>query len=150
MHRFDQKSVKLIKRMLDRKTSETEAAMFFSDELPQFGDSDELKSKLSAKFATKTRDEWTHIFDALPDSCVIPVLELHEAPHHPQNLARKSFVRNTKGKFEPVGWLSTLFQGRTRNTKLFQLWTTLCQFCEKTHLEIILSTSSNRFQSPTS
>ena len=136
--------------MLHRKTSETEAAMFFSDELPQFGDSDELKSKLSAKFATKTRDEWTHIFDALPDSCVIPVLELHEAPNHPQNLARKSFVQNTKGKFEPVGWLSTLFQGRTRNTKLFQLWTTLCQFCEKTHLEIILSTSSNRFQSPKS
>ena len=124
MHRFDQKSVKLIKRMLGRKTSETEAAKFFSDELPQFGDSDELKSKLSAKFATKTRDEWTHIFDALPDSCVIPVLELHEAPNHPQNLARKSFVRNTKGKFEPVSWLTTLFQGRTRNT-----WHLSCSSC---------------------
>jgi len=67
-----------------------------------------MRSILASKIATKTRDEWTKIFDALPDACVVPVLELEEAPEHPQNLARKSFVRNKKGKFEPV---STAYSG---------------------------------------
>ncbi len=50
---------------------------FLSDELPQFGeDVDVLKSKLSTRIATKTRDEWMAIFDANPDACVMPILEL--------------------------------------------------------------------------
>lgn len=41
------------------------------DDLPQFDDFDELKEKLSSVFLTKTRDEWTSIFD-LTDACVTP------------------------------------------------------------------------------
>jgi len=61
------------------------------DDLPQFDDFDELKEKLSSIFLTKTRDEWTSIFD-LTDACVTPVLDQEEAPLHPHNLARGSFL----------------------------------------------------------
>jgi len=82
----------------------------FLDELPQFGDPNALKAKLSSKIALKTRDEWAKIFDALPDACVIPVLELDEAPVHPQNLARKSFVKNLKGNYEPVNYQISILE----------------------------------------
>jgi hypothetical protein len=36
----------------------------------------------------------------------MPILELDEAPNHPQNLARKSFVKNSKGRYEPVKYLN--------------------------------------------
>ena len=42
-------------------------------------------------FATKTRDEWAEIFAPL-DACVAPVLTLAEAPDHPHNTARGSYV----------------------------------------------------------
>ena len=42
------------------------------------------------RFATRARDEWAAIFDGT-DACVTPVLSLAEAPHHPHNLARKTF-----------------------------------------------------------
>ncbi len=45
---------------------------------------------LTATFATKPRDEWAAIFEAV-DACVAPVLTLHEAPHHPHNVARASY-----------------------------------------------------------
>jgi alpha-methylacyl-CoA racemase len=51
----------------------------------------ELKDKLTAVIKTKTRDEW----DALmlgSDVCYAPVLSLGEAPKHPHNVARKTFV----------------------------------------------------------
>merc|ERR1719282_735203 len=69
-----------------------------SDEFPQLlgSDSDELKVKLANVFKTKTRSEWVEIFDG-SDACVTPVLELHEAPEHPHNKARNSFVKNHKG-----------------------------------------------------
>jgi alpha-methylacyl-CoA racemase len=50
-----------------------------------------LKDKLAATFATRTRDEWTAIFDGT-DACVAPVLSMNEAPHHPHNAARSTFV----------------------------------------------------------
>ena len=86
--------------------------------MPQFNDADEMRSKLSAKISTKSRDEWMRIFDAMPDSCVMPVLELDEAPLHPQNVARNSFVRNQKGKYEPVRSFIQLKQTRNKLTKL--------------------------------
>jgi alpha-methylacyl-CoA racemase len=46
---------------------------------------------LSAEFAAKTRDEWAAIFEPL-DACVAPVLTLGEAPLHPHNVARSSYV----------------------------------------------------------
>ena len=42
-------------------------------------------------FLTKTRDEWTDILEGT-DSCFAPVLSLTEAPAHPHNVARKTFV----------------------------------------------------------
>jgi alpha-methylacyl-CoA racemase len=48
-------------------------------------------SLLAATFATKTRDQWAAIFEPL-DACVAPVLTLAEAPAHPHNVARGSFV----------------------------------------------------------
>merc|ERR1712083_277214 len=69
-----------------------------SDEFPQLlgSDSDELKVKLADVFKKKTRSEWVEIFDG-SDACVTPVLELHEAPEHPHNKARESFVLNNAG-----------------------------------------------------
>ncbi|MGH6908585.1 MAG: CaiB/BaiF CoA transferase family protein [Phenylobacterium sp.] len=50
-----------------------------------------LHDKLAAVIATKTRDEWCAIMDAT-DVCFAPVLDLDEAPKHPHNAARQTFV----------------------------------------------------------
>jgi alpha-methylacyl-CoA racemase len=50
-----------------------------------------LKEKLSAVIKTKTRDEWDKIMLG-SDVCYAPVLTLSEAPKHPHNVARKTFV----------------------------------------------------------
>jgi alpha-methylacyl-CoA racemase len=42
-------------------------------------------------FATRTRDEWSAVFEGT-DACVTPVLSLHEAPAHPHLAARGTFV----------------------------------------------------------
>ena len=42
-------------------------------------------------FKTKTRDEWCEIMEG-SDICFAPVLSMSEAPSHPQNTARDSFV----------------------------------------------------------
>ena len=52
----------------------------------------ELKDKLTALFLTKSRDAWCAIMDGT-DICFAPVLSLVEAPKHPHNVARKTFVR---------------------------------------------------------
>ena len=49
------------------------------------------KEKLTALFATKTRDEWCAIME-MTDICFAPVLSLSEAPHHPHNVERKTFI----------------------------------------------------------
>ena len=50
-----------------------------------------LKDKLTALFLTKTRDEWGELM-AATDICFAPVLSLTEAPQHPHNVARGTFV----------------------------------------------------------
>jgi alpha-methylacyl-CoA racemase len=50
-----------------------------------------LKAKLKDVIKTKSRDEWCQIMDAT-DVCFAPVLSLAEAPSHPHNAARKTFV----------------------------------------------------------
>jgi alpha-methylacyl-CoA racemase len=50
-----------------------------------------LKDRFQAVFRTKTRDEWCEVF-ADKDGCFAPVLSLNEAPRHPHNLARGTFV----------------------------------------------------------
>jgi len=42
-------------------------------------------------FKTKTRDEWCRIMEGT-DVCFAPVLSLKEAPEHPHNRARKTFL----------------------------------------------------------
>jgi alpha-methylacyl-CoA racemase len=51
-----------------------------------------LKEKLAAILATRTRDEWCTLFDGT-DACVTPVLDMDEAPDHPHNRARNTFIR---------------------------------------------------------
>ena len=50
-----------------------------------------LKERLAGVIATKTRDEWAAIFEG-SDACVAPILSLGEAPSHPHNVARSTFV----------------------------------------------------------
>jgi alpha-methylacyl-CoA racemase len=51
----------------------------------------QLKAKVAAAIKAKTRDEWCEIMDAT-DVCFAPVLGLAEAPLHPHNAARQTFV----------------------------------------------------------
>jgi hypothetical protein len=67
--------------------------LHLSDELPQFGeDVDVLKSKLSSRIASKTRDEWMSIFDSNPDACVMPILELVKKHFSIENIKLKILV----------------------------------------------------------
>jgi alpha-methylacyl-CoA racemase len=50
-----------------------------------------LKAKLAVIFLTRTRDEWDGIM-AATDICYAPVLGMTEAPSHPHNVARETFV----------------------------------------------------------
>jgi alpha-methylacyl-CoA racemase len=51
----------------------------------------ELKERLVELFRTKTRDEWCEVLETT-DVCFAPVLSLTEAPHHPHNVERGTFV----------------------------------------------------------
>ena len=51
-----------------------------------------MKERLIALFKTKTRDEWCEILESSPDVCFAPVLSMGEAPDHPHNVARGTFV----------------------------------------------------------
>jgi alpha-methylacyl-CoA racemase len=50
-----------------------------------------LTEKLAVVIATKTRDAWCAVMEGT-DICFAPVLDLEEAPKHPHNLARETFV----------------------------------------------------------
>ncbi|MFI6370528.1 CaiB/BaiF CoA transferase family protein [Streptomyces sp. NPDC050546] len=51
----------------------------------------ELREQIAVRFKTRTRDEWTAVFEG-SDACVAPVLSLREAPHHPHLAARGTFT----------------------------------------------------------
>ncbi|MEV5930917.1 CaiB/BaiF CoA transferase family protein [Streptomyces cellulosae] len=51
----------------------------------------ELRAKVAERFASRTRDDWTAVFEGT-DACVAPVLSLREAPHHPHLAARSTFT----------------------------------------------------------
>jgi alpha-methylacyl-CoA racemase len=51
----------------------------------------ELKRKFADLFATRTRDEWCRLLEGT-DVCFAPVLDMAEAPQHPHNAARATFV----------------------------------------------------------
>ncbi len=50
-----------------------------------------LRGKLETLFLTRTRDDWCAILENT-DVCFAPVLSMAEAPGHPHNIARKTFV----------------------------------------------------------
>jgi alpha-methylacyl-CoA racemase len=50
-----------------------------------------LTERFAAIFKTKTRDEWTAIFEGT-DACVAPILSIPEAVAHPHNVERGTFV----------------------------------------------------------
>jgi alpha-methylacyl-CoA racemase len=52
-----------------------------------------LRSLFADLFATRTRAEWTAIYDGR-EACVTPVLDMGEAPQHPHNRARATFVEH--------------------------------------------------------
>ncbi|GGJ45780.1 CaiB/BaiF CoA transferase family protein [Streptomyces brasiliensis] len=51
----------------------------------------ELRERVAERFRSRTRDEWTAVFEG-SDACVAPVLSLREAPHHPHLAARGTFI----------------------------------------------------------
>ena len=61
----------------------------------------ETKRRFAEVFATRTRDEWTTIFEGV-DACVSPVLSPHEAPTHPYNQARNVFSRDEAVQPQPA------------------------------------------------
>ncbi|MGY1453590.1 CaiB/BaiF CoA transferase family protein [Streptomyces sp. SS8] len=52
---------------------------------------DGLREAVAARFRTRTRQEWTEVFDGT-DACVAPVLSLREAPAHPHLAARGTYT----------------------------------------------------------
>ena len=64
-------------------------------------DAEEAKAQMTEIFLQKTQAEWRAIFDGT-DACVAPVLSLDEAPLHEHNASRGSFIRNTKGQWDPA------------------------------------------------
>jgi alpha-methylacyl-CoA racemase len=51
----------------------------------------ELRARLTEVFAGRTQTEWVELF-AGSDACVAPVVSPRDAPGHPHNAARKTFV----------------------------------------------------------
>ncbi|MFT2014464.1 CaiB/BaiF CoA transferase family protein [Streptomyces sp. 796.1] len=65
-----------------------------ADQAPGQGDTtrwEELRAQVAARFKTRTRQEWTEVFEP-SDACVAPVLSLREAPTHPHLAARGTFT----------------------------------------------------------
>jgi len=53
----------------------------------------ELREAVAARFRSRTRDEWSAVFEGT-DACVAPVLSLREAPKHPHLVARGTFTEH--------------------------------------------------------
>ena len=51
----------------------------------------ELREKMAAMFRTRSRDEWCELLEG-SDACFAPVLNFAEAPDHPHNRERQTFV----------------------------------------------------------
>jgi len=59
----------------------------------------ELKDELTEIFKTKTQAQWCQLMEGT-DICFAPVLTLEEAPEHPHNKARRTFV-DVGGNIQP-------------------------------------------------
>ncbi len=58
-----------------------------------------LKAQLAAVIRTRTRDECVDLLEGT-DACFAPVLDMDEAPHHPHNRTRQTFVERD-GRWQP-------------------------------------------------
>ena len=74
--------------------SERFAAQMDSSQWPAF------KEELKEVFKAKTRDEWCDIMEG-SDVCFAPVLSILEAPDHPHNRARQTFLE-VDGMMQPA------------------------------------------------
>ena len=63
-------------------------------------DGPELRKALEKLFKTRTRDQWCTLLEGT-DACFAPVLTMEEAPRHPHNAARESFV-DVGGVMQPA------------------------------------------------
>lgn len=97
----------------------------------------EMREAIAIRIGEKTRGEWAAIFEGT-DACVAPVLSFTEAPNHPHNNARATFVatdgftrpapapRFSRSKtqasgpveVDPVDALATFGIGRARSEEL--------------------------------
>ncbi len=80
-----------------------EKAGLAGEELPHQNDRSQwpaLKPRFVALFKQKTRDEWCAIMEGT-DVCFAPVLSMTEAPLHPHNLQRETFVER-QGLLQPA------------------------------------------------
>jgi len=68
---------------------------FAAQDAPQ----DKMHARLETLFATKPRLYWESLLTEI-DACFAPVLTMEEAPNHPHNTARQTFV-NTGGITQP-------------------------------------------------
>ena len=59
-----------------------------------------LSEKIAAVFLTRSRDGWCQLLEGT-DVCFAPVLDMAEAPRHPHNVARNSFV-DVGGVIQPA------------------------------------------------
>lgn len=59
-----------------------------------------LKARLTTIFKSKTRDQWCAIMEGT-DVCFAPVLAMREAPQHPHNIARETFIE-VGGAIQPA------------------------------------------------
>jgi alpha-methylacyl-CoA racemase len=75
---------------------------------PQFRDAlfegldlsaDATKQDVASAIATLSRDEWVERFSGI-DACVAPILTLEEAPDHPHNVVRETFI-DVDGVIQP-------------------------------------------------
>ena len=60
----------------------------------------EQKEEIKKIFLNKTRDEWCELMEGT-DVCFAPVLDMSEAPHHPHNKERKTFI-DLEGVTQPA------------------------------------------------
>ena len=60
----------------------------------------EQKEEIKKIFLNKTRDEWCELMEGT-DGCFAPVLDMSEAPQHPHNKERKTFI-DLEGVTQPA------------------------------------------------
>tara|TARA_R100001230_G_C5665089_1_gene169664 strand:- start:550 stop:1413 length:864 start_codon:yes stop_codon:yes gene_type:complete len=62
-----------------------------------------MQEQLKHLFATHSRDQWCELLEGT-DACFAPVLSMSEAPEHPHNRARETFVSlsGQSGKYQPA------------------------------------------------